>query len=162
MNKSFTSLLIRLAKGNVDFVIIGGFAGVVHGCTYVTQDIDVCCDFSVDNLMRLQKAVSEIHPVHRMTSKKIILNLTPQNCKEIKNLYLDTDLGQLDCLGFVEGIGDFQAVLNTSQTIEIDGAELKVLRIDSLIEAKKAMNRPHDKEAIVQLEAVRKYRQDLQ
>ena len=159
MTKSFTSLLIRLAKEGVDFVIIGGFAGVVHGSTVLTQDIDICCDFTIDNLMRIQAAVSDLHPTHRMASKKIALNLTSENCKDYKNLYLDTDMGQLDCLGFVAGIGDFKAVEEVSQAIEVEGTKLKVLRIESLIDSKKAMNRPHDKEAVVQLEVIQKIKQ---
>lgn len=156
MTNDFVKLVKRLAKGDVDFVIIGGFAGVVHGCTYVTQDMDICCDFTIENLMRIQAAVSDLHPTHRMASKKIALNLTSENCKDYKNLYLDTDMGQLDCLGFVAGIGDFKAVEEVSQAIEVEGTKLKVLRIESLIDSKKAMNRPHDKEAVVQLEAIQK------
>jgi hypothetical protein len=37
MSDDFLNLLERLVSGRVDFVIAGGFAGVVHGCTYVTQ-----------------------------------------------------------------------------------------------------------------------------
>jgi hypothetical protein len=44
-------LLECLVHAGVDFVIVGGYAGVVHGCTYVTQDIDICCDFSPANLL---------------------------------------------------------------------------------------------------------------
>ena len=67
MSSDFLSLLERLVRAGVDFVIVGGFAGVVHGCTYVTQDIDICCDFSPANLISLQTAISDFHTVHRMT-----------------------------------------------------------------------------------------------
>jgi hypothetical protein len=60
-------LLERLARAGVDFVIVGGYAGVVHGCTYLTQDVDICCDFSARNLLALQRAIADLHPVHRMT-----------------------------------------------------------------------------------------------
>ena len=39
MRNDFFDLLKRLTDADVDFVIVGGFAGVVYGCTYVTQDI---------------------------------------------------------------------------------------------------------------------------
>ena len=58
MSMDFFGLLKRLKEADVDFVIVGGFAGVVYGCTYVTQDIDICCDFSADNLLALQKAIN--------------------------------------------------------------------------------------------------------
>jgi hypothetical protein len=33
--------------------------------------------------------------------------------------------------------------------------QLRVMRLDALIKAKKKMNRPHDKQAILQLEAIK-------
>ena len=156
MTNDFLNLLLQLNTANVKFVIIGGFAGIVHGCTFVTQDVDICCEFSVDNLLRLQNALSHISPVHRMTPQKIKLELAEDNCGDYKNLYLDTDLGQLDCIGSVKGVGDFCEVVKVSQKIEVEGQLLDVLTIDALIEAKKALDRPHDKEAVIQLEAIKK------
>lgn len=156
MTKDFLSLLTRLNKEGVKFVIIGGFAGVVHGCTLVTQDIDICCEFTAENLLLLQKAVADLNPLHRMTTGRVKLDLTKENCTDYKNLYLDTDLGQLDCVSFVDGIGDFEKVAKFSRVIEAEQLKFCVLTIDALIEAKKAMNRPRDTEAIIQLEAAKK------
>ena len=159
MKDSFLKLIERLTKGNVKFVLIGGFAGVVHGCTYVTQDIDICCDFSADNLLALQKALKELHPVHRMTPRRLKLKLTAESCALFKNLYLDTDIGQLDCLGFIQGLGNYEDIKPMSEIRKIGrGLRIRVLTVDSLIKARKAMNRPHDKEALLQLEAIKKMR----
>ena len=156
MSSDFMNLLERLIRAGVDFVIVGGFAGVVHGCTYVTQDIDICCDFSPDNLLALQKAVCDLHPVHRMTPKRKKLELTEKTCGQFRNLYLDTDIGRLDCLSNIDGIGDYKKVKEASVTIEAEKIRLLVLKLDALIKTKKAMNRPRDKEAILQLEAIKK------
>ena len=156
MRINFFSLLERLVEAGVDFVIIGGFAGVVYGCTYITQDIDICCDFSSDNLLLLQKGLSNLHPVHRQTPKRKILELTQENCGEYKNLYLDTDIGQLDCLSFIDGVGDYQKVKEGSEIIEVEEMQLRVLNLNALIKSKKTMNRPRDKEAVLQLEAIKK------
>jgi len=155
MTPDFLSLLTRLNKEGVKFVIIGGFASVVHGCTLVTQDIDICCEFTPENLLLLQKAIADLNPVHRMTPEKVKLDLTQENCKNYKNLYLDTYLGQLDCISYVQGIGNFEKVTKLSQIIEAEYLKFHVLTIDALIDAKKAMNRPHDHEAIVQLKAIK-------
>ncbi|MFH1882601.1 MAG: hypothetical protein ABIL62_07830 [Planctomycetota bacterium] len=40
MSSDFLNLLERLVNAGVDFLVIGGFAGVVHGGTYVNQDIN--------------------------------------------------------------------------------------------------------------------------
>lgn len=156
MKSNFFNLLERLVRADFDFVIVGGFAGVVYGCTYVTQDIDICCDFSTDNLLLLQKALSDLHAVHRQTPKRKKLELTRANCREYKNLYLDTDIGQLDCLSFIDGVGDYRKVKEGSRIIEIEDMRMRVLNLDELIESKKAMNRPRDKEAVLQLEAIKK------
>lgn len=156
MTSNFFNLLERLVKAGVDFIIVGGFAGVVYGCTYITQDIDICCDFSVDNLLLLQKALSNVHPVHRQTANRKKLELTEEICGQFKNLYLDTDIGQLDCLSFIDGLGDYEKVKQASELIRVEDVQLRVLNLDALIKAKKAMNRPRDKEAILQLEAIKK------
>lgn len=155
MNKDFFNLLGRLNKAGVDFVIIGGFAGVVYGCTYVTQDIDICCDFSYENLLKLQCAISDLNPVHRMTPNKKPLVLNDEICKNFKNLYLNTDFGQLDCLSYVNGVGDFGKVEQNSRKIEVDSLIFNVLTIDALIEAKSSLNRPHDRLAIEQLKKLK-------
>jgi len=156
MNDDFHDLLTRLIETQVDFVLVGGFAGVVHGCSCVTQDIDICCDFSPENLLALQKAVSNLHPVHRMTPGRKRLNLTEQTCSQFKNLYLDTDIGQLDCLSFIDGLGDYQMVKQASELVKIKDLPLRILRLDGLIKAKKAMNRPRDRQVIFELEAIKK------
>lgn len=156
MKSNFFNLLERLVRANVDFVIVGGFAGVVYGCTYVTQDIDICCVFSTDNLLLLQKALSGVHAVHRHTPKRKELELTRANCREYKNLYLDTNIGQLDCLSFIDGVGDYRKVKKGSRIIKVEDMRLRVLNLDALIDSKKAMNRPRDKEGVLQLEAIKK------
>jgi len=156
VSSDFVNLLERLAKAGVDFVIIGGFAGVVHGCTYVTQDVDICCDFSAANLLALQKAISDLGPVHRMTPGRKKLQLTEQTCGQFKNLYLDTKIGQLDCLSFIDGLGDYDQVKRASRLIEVENIKMCVMSLEALIKTKRAMNRPRDREAILQLEAIKK------
>ena len=150
-----SSLLRRLSAAGLDFVIVGGYAGVVHGCSYVTQDIDICCLFAPENLLTLQKALADLHPVHRMTPCRQRLELTAENAAQFTNLYLDTDLGRLDCLSEIAGLGNFTQVDQVSERIEVDGTPLRILTIEALIQAKKAMNRPRDHEAIRQLEAIK-------
>ncbi len=155
MNEDFIQLLERLADAGVEFVLVGGFAGVVHGCTYVTQDIDICCDFSKPNLLALQKTLSDLKPVHRMTPKRLKLELTEKNLSDFKNLFLDTKIGQLDCLSLIEGVGDYNQVKKESSIIKVGKIKIHVLDIDALIKSKKAMNRPRDRQAIIQLEAIK-------
>ena len=152
------SLLKRLIDHAVEFVIVGGYAAAAHGATLVTFDMDVCCRFSPDNLMRLQAALADLHPVHRMTPRRLPLSLTPANCVGLKNLYLATDWGQLDCLGAVAGIGGYEEALMGSEEIALQFGRCRILSLDALITAKRAMDRPRDREAVIQLEAIRERR----
>jgi hypothetical protein len=143
-----------LIRHSVEFVVVDGFAAVAHGATRLTQDIDVCCRFTLDNLMRLQDALSDLHPVHRMPPERPPLRLTPQTAAEFRNLYLETDWGQLDCLGEILGVGGFDEVLVQSVEVQLPGGPCRILAIDPLIRAKQAMGRDKDRETILQLRAI--------
>lgn len=156
MTSDFFSLLGRLVRAKVEFVIVGGFAGVVHGCTFVTLDMDICCEFSPKNLFALQEAIADFNPVHRRKAEHTPLELDKESCGRFKNLYLDTDIGQLDCVSTVDGIGNYEQVKRASQIIKAGGLRLRVLTLDALIESKLAMNRPRDKQVLLELEAIKK------
>ncbi len=93
-------LLQRRHDHDMEFVLVGGFAVLVHGSTLVTRDLAICCRFTGENLQRVQQAVADLHPVHRMRPD-LPLVLTPEIIATLKNLYLKTDLGSVDCLGDV-------------------------------------------------------------
>lgn len=44
--KSLHHLLQRFADADLEFVVAGGFAGVLHGSSYVTEDLDICAVMS--------------------------------------------------------------------------------------------------------------------
>ena len=87
------------------------------------------------------------------------LQLTPATCAGLRNLYLDTDWGQLDCLGEILGVGEYQVVAAHSVSVELTGGACLLLTIDALIRAKEAMGRPRDREAALQLRAIREREQ---
>ena len=93
-----------------------------------------------------------------MTPGRKVLKLTEQTCGQFKNLYLDTDIGQLDCLSFIDGLGNYGEVKQQSELIEVEKMKMRVLSVDALIKTKKSMNRLRDKEAVLQLEAIKKLR----
>jgi hypothetical protein len=150
-----TDILKRLHDEKVEFSLIGGFASRHYGVTLVTEDVDVCARFTPENLRRIECALKDFHPRHRLTANKLPLELTDELCQRLKNIYLTTDLGILDCLSEVAGIGDFDAVLRQSQLHAFPFGYCYVLGIDALITAKKAVGRPHDLEAVTQLQAIK-------
>jgi hypothetical protein len=149
------ALLIRLNQHKVEFVVIGGVCGVFHGIAYVTFDLDVCSPLSLENLRRIEAAVKDLHPSHRLAANKLPLELTDELATRLKNLYLQTDLGKLDFLSEVAGIGDYQAVLNNSIEHTAPYARFRMLHLDALIAAKEAAGRERDQYALKLLRAIR-------
>jgi hypothetical protein len=150
------NLLRRLCDNGVEFVIVGGFAAVSHGVTRVTRDIDLCIPFTRENLVRVRSALEGIHPRHRMIPGRIPLTGDPTELEQFKNLYLETDLGALDLLSEIAGIGDFLRVLERGTvTLPLWGMPCKVLGLEGLIEAKQAMSAPKDRQDLLELKAIR-------
>jgi hypothetical protein len=149
------SLLVRLRNHQVEFVIIGGFCGIMHGISLVTKDLDICCRFTPENLFRIQAAVKDLHPFHRLAANPLPLELTEELCSRLKNLYLQTDLGKLDCLGEVKGVGDYEAVVARSVVHKLSYGDFRILDIDALIAAKEAVGRERDLAAVRQLRAIK-------
>jgi hypothetical protein len=154
--QNLSELTRRLIAGQVEFVLVGGFAALAHGVLRSTRDVDICCRFSEANLMRIQKAFVDLHPVHfRRTD--LPLALTPEQCAQLKNLYLKTDLGIVDCQ--VVGVGDFDEVAKHSVELELPIGKCRVLDLDTLIVAKKAMGRDHDRLTVKHLREIKKRQQ---
>jgi hypothetical protein len=147
-------LLARLIQADVEFVLVGGLAAAIHGSSLNTRDVDICIRLSSENLMRIQAAFSDLHPVHR-SRPDIPLVLTPECYLEFKNLYLRTDLGIVDCLGEVLAVGDYEEALRHSIVLNLPVGPCRILDVDTLIVAKEAMGRPHDLVAVQHLKALR-------
>ncbi len=148
-------LLIRLAEADFPFVVVGGYAAAAHGATLVTQDLDVCCMLTDESLPRLHEAVGDLHPVQRDAPNPRPLPFASGFPAGLKNLYLDTDLGPLDLLGEIKGIGGYAEVLAHSMEVKIAGQPVRVLSLDGIIAAKEAMDRPRDRAAAAELKAIR-------
>jgi len=148
-------LVDRLIRAQMEFVIVGGFAVLAHGASMMTEDVDVCCPFSERNMNALWSAVRDLHPVHRMTPQRLPFEVTPELCVNLKNLYLATDLGKLDCLGEIPGVGAFDEVHRKSVEIRFESGACRVLGIDALIDAKLTTNRTRDRMAVLQLKAIK-------
>ena len=152
--QNLSELTRRLISSQVEFVLVGGFAAVAHGVTLITRDVDICCRFSEANLRRIEKAFKDLHPTPR-SHPDVPLQLTSEQCASLKNLYLKTDLGVVDCLGEVLGVGNFEEVLKQSVEVDLPYGKCRILDIDALIRAKQAMNRNHDKMTVMFLKKIK-------
>ncbi len=158
MPQNNQALLMRLKDTGLEFVVIGGVCVVYHAVPIATFDLDICCPFGEENVRRIESAAKDLHPVHRLTANKLPLELTRSSFASLKNLYLQTDLGKLDCLSEVTGIGDYNQVLQQSILHRMSFGEFRMLNLDALIASKSAAGRQKDLEAVRLLRAVKEKR----
>ncbi len=155
MPQNDQALLTRLKASGLDFVVIGGVCVVYHGVPLATFDLDICCPFGEENVKRIESAVQDLHPVHRLTPNKLPLEMTRDAFVRLKNVYLQTDMGKLDCLSEVSGVGDFAAVLERSIVAGFSYGEFRFLDLDALIASKRAAGRERDLIAVRSLLAIK-------
>jgi predicted nucleotidyltransferase len=152
-------LLQRFADAGLEFVVVGGFAGVLHGSSYVTDDLDICAVLTPENLEKLRTALVDLHPVHRITHKKLSFLEYPPAGQAVANLYLETDAGVVDVLGTILGLGDFEALRRNAVEIPLFGRRCRVISLEDLIKAKEAMGREKDLLTAKELRALAAKRQ---
>jgi hypothetical protein len=155
MGQNDQALLVRLKGSGLEFVVIGGVCVVFHGAPVATFDLDICCPFGEENVRRIESAVQDLHPVHRLTPNRLPLDSTRSTFGQLKNLYLQTDLGNLDCLSEVAGVGEYSTVLSRSVIADFSYGQFRFLNLEALIDAKRAVGRPRDLEAVRWLLAIK-------
>jgi len=155
MRDNLKALLKRLLDHDVDFVLAGGLACVVHGSPLVTQDVDICVFFDDLQIAKLREALKDLEPRFRMNPnfKPSFLD-HPKRSDELKNIYLETNLGILDMLSELQPIGDFQTVKRRAVTIRLYDHDCKVVSLEDLIRIKELMSRPKDKETLLHLREI--------
>lgn len=134
-----------LTAGGVDFVVVGGIAGTLHGSSYPTYDLDVAYSREPENLTRLSRALVEL---------KVKLNNAPADLPFIPdetalangaNFTFDTPFGRFDILGHIPGVSSYEDLQRDSVEAAIEGQPVRVASIDHLIAMKRAANRTKDK-----------------
>ena len=153
---SILEFLRRMNEQGVRYVVIGRYAGIVHGAPLPTEDIDVCVPLDQENLRKILAALGDLHLRFRMRPDKPQVPTDPARLEGFKNLYLVSDIGRVDMLTEVTGIGTFDEVIRHAQVAEIEGQSFHVLNLDALILAKQAAGRRKDLRAVAELEAIRR------
>jgi len=151
-------LLALLLEKEVDFVIIGGVAGLAHGSARTTADLDVCYSRAPASLETLVAALGPLKPRLRGAPANLPFKWDKRTLRAGLNFTLDTDLGPIDLLGEVAGIGGYRDALAASETLTLFNRPCRVLTLDALIRSKRAANRKRDREHLIELEAVKKLR----
>lgn len=152
-NAQNNAALVRaLVDANVEFIVIGGVAAILHGVSRVTSDLDIAAPLSRDNLERLLRALEPHRPVHATRPDLRLLDEPIERLMTFRLLLIETALGRLDVLPRVEPIGDYGVLQAVDMTLA--GHVVRVIERHQLITVKESLSRPKDREVALELRAI--------
>jgi predicted nucleotidyltransferase len=150
----FEKALFVLNAAAVEFIVIGGVAGALHGSAFTTQDLDIVYSRDRENVQRLAIALQGHQPYLRNAPAGLPFVWDVRTIRNGLNFTLTTDFGDLDLLGEVAGGGSYEDLLSDSQEVNGFGLRFRLVNLDKLIILKKAAGRPKDLPIIAELQGI--------
>lgn len=141
-------LLTPLVRHGVDFVLIGGMAGIAQGSNYPSYDLDVAYARDRANIRRLVGALEEIGVRLRGAPADLPFQLDERTLENGANFTFITPHGDLDVLADVAGVRSFADLKAGADEKDLFGLPVHVASIDHLIAMKRAANRPKDRNMV--------------
>ena len=158
MTPDYKALITALVDKDVDFVIIGAIALVLHGSARVTRDLDICYSRDPSNLKRLAGALKRFAPSLRGAPKALPFTLDDATLASGLNFTLTSAAGDLDLFGEVTGLGPFAVVKRLSEPFTIYEREVRVMSLEGLERAKRAAGRLKDLADLAEILEIRQRR----
>lgn len=151
MSTLLTDFIRLFNKHDVEVVLVGGWAAILHGSARATIDIDFVYSRSDENLMRLAEALASHSPYLRDAPAGLPFTWDVATIKAGLNFTLSTDLGSLDLMGEIAGGGTYQQLLPFTQLLQTEICPIRCVTLECLIQLKRAAGRPKDLEALAEL-----------
>jgi hypothetical protein len=140
-----SEILETLVRHRVDFVLIGGMAGVARGSAYVTLDVDIAYERGRENLERLADALRELGATLRGAPAGLPFLLDAKTLESGANFTFDTRFGPLDILSDPAGAPAYATLRDgAGDELLVEGIEIRAASLDHLIAMKEAAGRPKD------------------
>lgn len=142
----------------VAYVVVGGFAAVLHGSALPTAAVDLVPSRDEDNLDRLGEALQELEAKSRTADGPVPAPLDGRFLRAMPFMVnLTTKYGDVDVTfepsGPRHGFEDWNS---DASEVEIgEGLTIRVASLDAVIESKRAAGRPKDERALPHLESLR-------
>lgn len=138
------ALVNALLASEVEFIIVGGAAAVLHGALAMTQDLDIVHRMTTENIHRLLDLLERLDAVVREPGTR---RLKPNAAHLMSGgqLNLLTSLGPLDLLGRLHDGRDYEALLAHSELLSDQQRQLRVVDLPTLIAIKTAAGRAKDR-----------------
>ena len=153
--------LTRLLDGlkGVDYVVVGGVAGTLHGSPRLTFDLDIVPDTSERNVERLAVALERLAATVREPGTRhlaVTKQLLRDSAKAAAGgqLRLRTRFGPLDVLWRLHDGRGYRELRSCSVILSDAERRVRVVDIEALIEIKSAAGRPRDREDVEYLKLI--------
>jgi len=146
------ALLGALIQADVEFVVIGGIALVLHGGLRTTEDLDIVPDPDPANLDRLcelfqaMEATLLLNPARRFGPRET------QLLKQGRNVSLATRHGDLDVVRRLAGVPTYASLAAEAERYDIDGSTLLAASPRQLIAMKSVRGSAQDQADIETLQ----------
>jgi len=143
-NDDFRDFLRALNNQQVEYILVGGMAVILHGYVRTTGDMDVWVNKTKDNYKKLVKALFEFGmPVFDMTEQAFL-------GEEFNVWVFGRSPVKIELMTAVSGL-DFEPAFSQAQIYNEANIPIRFLHINSLIESKKAAGRFKDQDDIEKL-----------
>jgi hypothetical protein len=145
-----------LADNDVEYVLVGGLAAVVHGSTAFTNDADIVPSRELANLERLAAALRVLDARLRSPDdpQGIPFDPHPTLLASMAMLNLTTRCGDLDLTFTPPALDDYDALVAASVEFELAGHTVRVAALRDVIRSKEAADRPKDRATLPILRAL--------
>ena len=141
---NLSALLKGLSEAGIEFIVVGGLAAVTQGAPVTTFDLDIVHHQTDENTKKLSVFLKSISAIQRRPDDKII-EPTEKDLKAKGHLLLNSRLGPLDILAFIEQGRGYRELLSDAIEIELYGYKVNVLSLHALIELKRDSKDPQDR-----------------
>jgi hypothetical protein len=138
------AILEALRRHHVDFVVIGGLAGIAQGSVLPSFDLDIAYARDRKNLERLAATLLELGATLRGAPAGLPITPDAKTIEGGMNLTFDTPYGSFDILSDPDGAPRYAELEKAAVRTELDGEQVLVASLDHLIAMKEASGREKD------------------
>jgi len=146
-------------RHDVEFLVIGGQAEYLMGGARLTFDTDFCYRRTAANLDHVAGALKELHVTLRGAPPDLPFRIDAASLALGSNFTFNTVHGSFDLLGWVEPVGNYDALLPGSEVADFNGSAIRVIGLGDLIAVKEHIRRQKDQRSLEQLYAIRRRRE---
>lgn len=146
-------LLAILVDEGVEFVIVGGYAALLHGASRPTEDVDVTPATTTQNLTCLTRALKRLRARIRTEDvpEGLPFSTSAEAMRGILMLNLTTEFGDLDITFQPSGTEGYDDLIVNAEERDLAGLEIRVAALADIVRSKEAAGRDKDIRALAEL-----------